>query len=509
MEAEGTNPSFRYQALGENSLQPNNSDKNEGIIFYGESPFESPMKNVYSRSNRIASLLRQGVIVALLLAIFVGFLFSPNVNYDRKSAHLFRSGLCSQDPPTKFSSKYAVVFDAGSTGSRVHVYEFQFCGDTLLHLVDEVFEQVRPGLSSYSEQPQNAVESIAPLMRQAWRRVPRDMRRCTPIVLKATAGLRLIPHDRVESILGKVRSYLKKQNFHLGYSQNYADPVSVIDGSEEAISAWISVNFLQKRIGPQQQGSAFDQSSLLPSDGTSVVLEMGGGSSQIVFDQQEKSVHEAPSFINNLQFFGKKFQLYQHSYLGYGLMEARKQLKLAFESANKNNPDALFPCYPSGYTEKLPDTDFKLTGGSMGWDACSGFVKQTLFHKDTVCETKPCSFNGVFQPKIPDNAPIFALSYIYDRARELGLNSNGYTLSEIRTRGQKVCSDGFEGNMLYKKVPEFCLDLVFIHTLLNYGFGIPEDRKIQSGFQIGNYETGWCLGSALSVVETAPTFCNK
>jgi guanosine-diphosphatase len=505
MDSESPNPSFRYQALGENLVQPNNSERNEEIIFYGDNPFESPMKKTYSGSNRILSLFRQGIIMALLFAIFAGYLFSTTVNYDRKSAHLFRSGLCSRSPATKFSSKYAVVFDAGSTGSRVHVYEFQFCGQTLLNLVDEVFEHVRPGLSSYSEKPQSAVESIAPLMREAWRRVPRDMRRCTPIVLKATAGLRLLPAERVGSILGKVKHFLKKQNFHLGRSQTETDPVSVIDGSEEAISAWISVNFLQKRIGPQQQGLPSQQTSL---EGTSVVLEMGGGSSQLVFDQSEKTAQEVPTFINDLRFFGRKFNLYQHSYLGYGLMEARKRVKFAFEIKNKNN-DETFPCFPSGYTEKLPDTGFKLVGSSKGWESCAELIREVLFEKNAECVTKPCAFNGVFQPKIPENAPIYALSYVYDRARELGLDSNSYTLGELRTRGQKVCSDGFEGNALYKKYPDFCFDLAFIHSLLNHGFGISEDRKIQSGFQIGNYETGWTLGSALSVVETSPTFCNK
>ena len=506
MDSDSPSPSFRYQALGENLVQPNSSERHEEIVFYGDNPFESPMKKNYSRTDRILSLLRQGIILALLLAIFVGYLFSTTVNYDRKSAHLFRSGLCSRSPPTKFSSKYAVVFDAGSTGSRVHVYEFQFCGQTLLHLVDEVFEHVRPGLSSFSEKPQSAVESIVPLMREAWRRVPRDMRRCTPIVLKATAGLRLLPPERVESILGKVKHFLKKQNFHLGYSQSASDPVSVIDGSEEAISAWISVNFLQKRIGPQQQGLTGQSKSL---EGTSVVLEMGGGSSQLVFDQNEKTAQEVLGFINELQFFGRKFQLYQHSYLGYGLMEARKRVKIAFEIKNKNNPDQHFPCFPNGYSEKLPDTGFKLVGNSQGWDACSALIREVLFDKEAECPTKPCAFNGVFQPKIPENVPVFALSYVYDRARELGLNADSYTLGEMRSRGQKVCSDGFEGNALYKKYPDFCFDLVFIHSLLNHGFGLSEERKIQSGFQIGNYETGWTLGSALSVVETSPTFCNK
>lgn len=276
--------------------------------------------------NRFLDILRQLIIVALLAAIFCGFLFETKVNYDRKSEFLFRSGLCDKD--THYTSKYSIVFDAGSTGSRVHVYEFQFCGARLLHLVDEVFEQTKPGLSAYPENPNDAVESLVPLLRQAWRRVPRDLRRCTPIVLKATAGLRLLPSDKVAKILGSVKSWLDDQPFHLPRSSSgfSSEPVSVIDGSEEAVSAWISVNFLQGHIGPQTN----DNNKKSDESVSSVVLEMGGGSAQIVFNQNSTTSVEYPEGIVDLNFFGRRFQLYQHSFLGYGLMEARKTVKTFF-----------------------------------------------------------------------------------------------------------------------------------------------------------------------------------
>jgi len=46
------------------------------------------------------------------------------------------------------------MFDAGSTGSRIHVYKFKRSSDKGVHqLLDELFEQTKPGLSSYKDDP--------------------------------------------------------------------------------------------------------------------------------------------------------------------------------------------------------------------------------------------------------------------------------------------------------------------------------------------------------------------
>lgn len=50
--------------------------------------------------------------------------------------------------------QYAVVIDAGSTGSRVLAYEFHVAYlDGRLVLDSELFHEVKPGLSSYHDRP--------------------------------------------------------------------------------------------------------------------------------------------------------------------------------------------------------------------------------------------------------------------------------------------------------------------------------------------------------------------
>ena len=51
--------------------------------------------------------------------------------------------------------RYAVVFDAGSTGSRVHIFKFEQSGGVKgLKLISDTFEQLKPGLSSFPDDPE-------------------------------------------------------------------------------------------------------------------------------------------------------------------------------------------------------------------------------------------------------------------------------------------------------------------------------------------------------------------
>lgn len=55
--------------------------------------------------------------------------------------------------------QYAVVIDAGSTGSRVIGYEFHIGYlDNRLVLDKELFVQVKPGLSSYHDKPAEVIK---------------------------------------------------------------------------------------------------------------------------------------------------------------------------------------------------------------------------------------------------------------------------------------------------------------------------------------------------------------
>src|SRR5277367_6052605 len=130
--------------------------------------------------------------------------------------------------PSKQLVQYALMIDAGSTGSRIHVYKFHNCFDvpTLEH---ETFEQIKPGLSSYSNSPEQAAESLDVLLDIAVAEIPKELQSCTPLAVKATAGLRILGEAQSRAILEAVEKRIHaKYPFPLPPS----DGVIIMDGND-------------------------------------------------------------------------------------------------------------------------------------------------------------------------------------------------------------------------------------------------------------------------------------
>lgn len=412
-------------------------------------------------------------------------------------------------------NRHAVVFDAGSTGSRVHVYEFQYCGKALSLLADEVFEETKPGLSHYHENPPLAAQSLHPLLQTALQRVPHFLQKCTPLVVKATAGLRLLPATAVESILRSVRSLLSMHSFRLhGAQASPDDAVAVMDGSEEGVLAWVTVNFLQGKLKPAAQ-----LASPLRAADTSAVLDLGGGSTQIVFAVAPELLEalrldpaQQAQFYYKLKLHGNEIDLYQQSYLGYGLMEARKGVKSLYvkkmQSDRAGAKEMRFPCFPKDYREDFEQGGqaHTLAGDSSGWESCLDAVLP-IFHKDKPCSVAPCSFSGVHQPAIHTKS-LIAFSYFFDRLIPLGISSP-LTIADIDREGRALCQalPTAHHKKLLADNPNWCLDVAYIYSLLRVGYQIDLQQPIVVTKQINGYEAGWSLGAALKLLENSSDGC--
>lgn len=201
--------------------------------------------------------------------------------------------------------QYAVIIDAGSTGSRVIAYEFhKGYLDGRLILDSELFLESKPGLSSFHDQPRDGAKSIEALLDKAKAFVPEQFWRLTPLVLKATAGLRLLLPVQAENLLNEVRNVFLRSGFAVK-----DDAVEIMDGVDEGIYSWFTINFLLGRLS---------------SRSTIAALDLGGGSTQVTF--APKDVNKTPlmgEFMHTVSTQQAKIDVFTNSYLNLGLMAVR------------------------------------------------------------------------------------------------------------------------------------------------------------------------------------------
>ncbi|KAJ6667089.1 hypothetical protein lerEdw1_019093 [Lerista edwardsae] len=154
---------------------------------------------------------------------------------------------------------HGIMFDAGSTGTRMHIFIFAQKPKETPRLLHETFRALKPGLSAYADNV-----------------------------------------DKVKEIF-QASPFLVRD-----------DCVSIMNGTDEGISAWITVNFLTGCLNdPQKRCEG--------------ILDLGGGSTQITFHSSAETnmQNSSTDHITSLQMFNTTYQLYSHSYLGLGLMSAR------------------------------------------------------------------------------------------------------------------------------------------------------------------------------------------
>lgn len=407
------------------------------------------------------------------------------------------------------------MIDAGSTGSRIHIYRFNFCNGPSPTLEDEIFLQIKPGLSSYPDTPKLAAKSLDVLLKAAVRNIPSRFWGCTPVAVKATAGLRLLGEAKSQAILDAVRKRLETK---YPFQVIKKDGVVVMDGKDEGVYAWITVNYLLDYFGKKTK---------VP---TAAIMDLGGGSTQIVFEPKQVEMQPGDHKYD-LKLGGHEYVLYQHSYLNYGLMEGRKSLKrLKIPEKFRTTPEEEefpHPCLPKGFSESFESV--KLIGTGGGWEKCFEYMKtsESIFTKSS-CKVKPCSFDGVYQPSISSSFPspsaIYAFSYFYDRAQDFyasfDLSGNGgdskkeskevedgehkeelLKIGKILDMGKRICSLSTTDHAGIKENPHFCIDLVFIYALLNVGYEIEDVRELVLAKKINGFETGWCLGASMVMVE--------
>ncbi|XP_062973929.1 nucleoside diphosphate phosphatase ENTPD5 isoform X2 [Elgaria multicarinata webbii] len=374
---------------------------------------------------------------------------------------------------------YGIMFDAGSTGTRIHIYTFiQRSPEKPAELEGEIFESVKPGLSAYADQPVKGAETVRKLLAMAKEAVPPSHWKKTPVVLKATAGLRLLAEHKAQALLSQVKVVFEESPFLVPNNS-----VSIMDGSYEGILAWITVNFLTGQLyGRNQQ--------------TVGTLDLGGASTQITFlPQLEDTLEQTPvDFLTSFQMFNSTFKLYTHSYLGFGLKAAR----LATLGALEMEVDG--QTFRSSCLPKQLEAEWHFGGvryqyggnkeGETGFEPCYSEVLKVVQGK-------------LHQPDEIRRSSFYAFSYYYDRAVETDLidyeKGGVLEVRDFKRKAKEVC-DNLDS---YSSASPFlCMDLSYITALLKEGFGFGDRTILQLAKKVNNVETSWALGATFHLLQS-------
>ncbi|XP_049363954.1 apyrase [Solanum verrucosum] len=433
--------------------------------------------------------------IFIILAIFLVLplsLLSKNVNAQIP----LRRHLLSHE-----SEHYAVIFDAGSTGSRVHVFRF----DEKLGLLPignniEYFMATEPGLSSYAEDPKAAANSLEPLLDGAEGVVPQELQSETPLELGATAGLRMLKGDAAEKILQAVRNLVKNQStFH-----SKDQWVTILDGTQEGSYMWAAINYLLGNLGKDYKS-------------TTATIDLGGGSVQMAYAISNEQFAQAPKnedgepYVQQKHLMSKDYNLYVHSYLNYGQLAGRAEIFKA--SRNESNPCAL-EGYDGYYSYGGVDYKVKAPKKGSSWKRCRRLTRHAL-KINAKCKIEECTFNGVWNGGGGDGQKnIHASSFFYDIGAQVGIVDTKFPsalakpiqyLNAAKVACQTNVADikSIFPKTQDRNIPYLCMDLIYEYTLLVDGFGKYPAPTIHD-VQYKNYLVGaaWPLGCAIDLVSS-------
>jgi apyrase len=437
------------------------------------------------------------------------------------------------------STSYGIVVDAGSSGSRLHVYSWptrDFLASNLpppditIPIDLEIALTTTPGIDT-SQGVQNLAAIVAQAKQLSIFAADSDLVAKTPIYLKATAGLRILSASQRNVQLAAVRSMLRGSGF-LFTSDAQA---RVISGEEEGVYGWITVNYMKGTLKKAAPGTL---------TGTYGALDLGGASTQITFLPADLDVL-ANSFILNLNSIILE-ELYTHSFLYFGQNEALTRAKqAALYQAWSTYPTlpapatVNFPCNFQGLSQNFTDPFTGVTTTMVGTGdlaSCRNSIIGSLLDKRAVCLTVPrpnkdqnlralaampspapavnasapgCSLSGVYQPP-PTNIRFMAFSGFTYVWNELGMPATGGTLQTFSNRVDSLCGLPWSTakaqypGVSPKYLQAYCFLGAFSVGMLvdGYGMSTTDSNLLEVAASADDY--GWALGSMIYEANVLP-----
>ncbi|XP_077627681.1 ectonucleoside triphosphate diphosphohydrolase 8 isoform X3 [Crocuta crocuta] len=234
------------------------------------------------------------------------------------------------------SSKFGVVFDAGSSHTSLFVYRWPAHKENSTGVVSQALacQAEGPGISSYASNPAQAGKSLRGCLEEALALIPEAQHQETPLFLGATAGMRLLSQKNSS----QARDIFEAVTQVLGKSPLDFWGAELLAGQDEGALGWITINYV---LGALIQYS-FSGEWVQPPEGTLVgALDMGGASTQITFvpggPVLDKSTQAA------FRLYGLEHSAYTHSYLCFGRDQMLNRLLAQLVQLRPPGPPPMLP----------------------------------------------------------------------------------------------------------------------------------------------------------------------
>ncbi|GAB7346929.1 hypothetical protein MBLNU459_g1994t1 [Dothideomycetes sp. NU459] len=391
--------------------------------------------------------------------------------------------------------RYGVILDAGSSGTRVHIYRWLNSARAKQEADNVLLESV----STFAEKPELVgSDHLAGLVEHALSFIPAADVPDTPIFLLATAGMRLLLDYQRKAVLDNICSYLKKNTQFL--LPDCALHVQVIPGETEGLYGWIAANYLLGGF----DGGATDSHNHGKGHHTYGFLDMGGASAQIAF---APNATEAEKHADDLKLLRMRkvsgesveYKVFVTTWLGYGVNEARRRYVEALLEASPGAQELPDPCLPSGLTVTksghviLPGSDAAKGKEAhlLGTGTFTECLKRTfpLLDKNAPCINPPCLLHGVHVPAIDFDVNHFVGVSEYwhttHQVFEMGHKDKAYDLTTYQQKVIDFCSQDWTaigkgvaahkwGNKVDESTAvEVCFKASWLINMLHDGIGIP------------------------------------
>ncbi|WP_028389661.1 multidrug DMT transporter permease [Legionella fairfieldensis] len=344
------------------------------------------------------------------------------------------------------------VVDAGSTGSRLHIYTYDLDKtNTPINIKELWSKKVKPGFATLETNQATLDAYLTILFADA----PADH---LPVYFYATAGMRLLPQAK------QAQRYALLKNWFAGQSQWQLRSARTITGREEGVFGWLAVNY---QLGAFSNN---DKNSL-------GVMDMGGASVQVTFPMENtEAINHAD--IQELDLYGRHLKLFTHSFLGLGQNELSHQFL------------DVTSCFSQNYELS---TGVPATGDAYRCEGEIAVLINAVHH-----------VNDVVQPALKIN-PIerwFVLGGVAELTKSppFHFEANQFTNQALLDQAEtQICQQQWTDLSAQYPANDFlyayCLFPSYYYALIVEGYGLSSQQKI--GYMPDNQGGDWTLGVVL------------